>query len=165
MPFREIRRRYVPGGRFHPGGTQPYEGAATGRYCFLGGLASVTPLPASTSRADERSLGEEIERRATPTAAPLRCSPADIMKQAERTDARTSSQISRHSSGLAVVIFPAELTTREDRTRRGPNICTKCHFRIVASVIFPAGATMHAEKIPTTADKLGRVPRWRRGLG
>ena len=95
----------------------------------------------------------------------MRCSPANIMGQAEQTDARTSSQRSRHSSGLAVVIFPAELTTREDRTRRGPNICTKRHFRIAAWVMYPAGASMHAEKIPTTADKLGRVPRWQRGLG
>ena len=51
------------------------------------------------------------------------------------------------------------------RARRGPNICTKRHFRIAAWVIYPAGATMHAEKIPTTAEKLGWVPRWQRGPG
>ena len=37
-----------------------------------------------TSRADERSVGEEIERSATSTAAPLRCSPANVAEHAER---------------------------------------------------------------------------------
>ena len=132
MPFREIRRRYAPGGRFHPGGTQTYEGAATGRYCCLGGLASVTTLPASTSRADERSVGEEIERRATSTAALLRCSPSDITEQAEQTDARTSSQRSRHYCGVAIVISPAGSTNNVEKTRRGPSVCAKRLFGSVA---------------------------------
>ena len=64
-----------------------------------------------------------------------------------------------------MLISPAELTSHEDRTRRGPQICTKRQFGIVAQVILPAEVSMQAEKIPTTADKLDRAPRWRRGLG
>ena len=56
------------------------------------------------------------------------------------------------------------MTTREERTRREPKVCTKRQFGGAARVISPAGVTVYAEKIPTTTEKLGRVPRWQRGL-
>ena len=82
-----------------------------------------------------------------------------------KTDARTSSQRSRLFSGLAIVIFPAESNTHGERTRREPKDCAKRRFSIVAQVIFLAEVTMQAGKIPTTADKLDRAPRWQRGFG
>ena len=66
----------------------------------------------------------------------------------KQTDARTSSQRSRHYCGVAILTSPAGSTTHGDRARRGPNICTKRHFGVVASVIFPAGATMYGEIPP-----------------
>ena len=64
-----------------------------------------------------------------------------------------------------MVIFPAELTTRKERTRHGRKICARHQFGRAARVIFPGEVTMYAEKIPTTAQKLGRVPRWQSGHG
>ena len=64
-----------------------------------------------------------------------------------------------------MVIFPAESTTHEERTRRGRKICTKRHFGKVAWVIVPGEVTMYAEKIATTEETLGRLPRWQCGLG
>ena len=125
----------------------------------LSGIALVIPPPASTSRADEDNVGEEIERGAASKAAPLGCSPAEFADQAAQTDTRTSSQRSRHSCGVAIVIFPAELTEHEERTRRGPKPCAKRQLGAVAYVMFPAEVTTYAKKIPTTADKLGRAPR------
>ena len=138
MPFRESRLRYVPGGFFHPGETETHAGATIKRRGCLGSVAFVISPPASTSRADERSAGEEIERIATSTAAPLRLSAAAVAGLAKQTDARTSHQRSRLYCGVAIVIFPAELTTHGDRTRRGPEICTKRQSGIVAQVILPA---------------------------
>ena len=48
------------------------------------------------------------------------------------TNARATSKSSRHYCGLAMVISPARLTTREDRNRPGRNICTKRQFGILA---------------------------------
>ena len=62
----------------------------------------------------------------------MRCFPADFAEKAEQTDARTLSQRSRHNCGVPIVIFPAELTTHEERTRRGPEICTRRHFGVIA---------------------------------
>ena len=131
----------VPGGSFHPGATQTSAGEIIGRRCCFGGLAFVISPPASTSRADECNVGEEIERSATPTAAPSRFSPADVADQAEQTDARKKSSRSCRNCGVAIVILPPELTTQDDRTRRGPNICTKRQFGGAARVIFSSEVT------------------------
>ena len=64
-----------------------------------------------------------------------------------------------------MVIFPAELTTHEEGTRRERKTCTKRQFGRVASVIVSAEVTMKPEKIETTAEKPDRAPRWERGLG
>ena len=154
----------VPGDSLHPGATQTNAGAMIERRCCLGSVTFVISPPASTSRADERTVGEEIERGATSIAAPLRFSPADVAGQAGRTDAHTKSKRSHHNCGVSVVIFPAELTANEGRNRRGSRICTKRHFGVIASVISPVEVAAHAEKIPTTEDKLDRAPLWQRGL-
>ena len=95
---------------FHPGATQTNAGAKFERRCCLGSVALVISPPASTSRADGRNVGEEIERIATSTAAPLRLSTAAVAGLAKQTDARTSYQRSRLYCGVAIVISPAELT-------------------------------------------------------
>ena len=100
-------------------------GATIKRHGCLGSVTLVISPPASTSRAGERNVGEELERIATSIAAALRSSPADAAEPPGQTDARTQSNRSRHLCGVAIVIFPAELATHEDRTRRGPEICTK----------------------------------------
>ena len=82
----------VPGGSFQPGTSRTGAGGIIERRCCLGGLAFVVSPPARTSQADERKVGEEIERSAMSIAAPLRCSPADVAEQAGRTGARTASQ-------------------------------------------------------------------------
>ena len=138
MPPWNRRLRYVPGGMFHPGATQTNAGAKFERRCCLGSVALVISPPASTSRADGRNVGEEIERIATSTAAPLRLSTAAVAGLAKQTDARTSYQRSRLYCGVAIVIFPAELATHGDMTRRGPEICTRRQSGIVAQVILPA---------------------------
>ena len=81
-PFRGSRPRYVPGGSFHLGAAQANGGDAIERRCCLGSVAFVISLPALTSRADERNVGDEIGRGATSIAAPLRRSPADVAGQA-----------------------------------------------------------------------------------
>ena len=110
---------------FHAGATQTNAGATIKRHGCLGSVALVISPPASTSRAGERNVGEEIERIATSIAAALRSSPADAAEPPGQTDARTQSNRSRHLCGVVIVIFPAELATLEDRARRGPEICTK----------------------------------------
>ena len=67
-----------------------------------------------------KKLGEALRRLRRRRVAPRRATPS----RRNETDARTSSQRSRHNSGVAVVIFPAELTTHEGRTRLGPKIGT-----------------------------------------
>ena len=64
-----------------------------------------------------------------------------------------------------MIIFPAESTTHEETTRRGPKICWKSQFDIVVWVIFPADVTMYAEEILTTAEKSDRALRWQCVLG
>ena len=83
VPFWESRLRYVPGGTIFE------------RRSCLGSVAFVVSPLASTSRADERNVGEEPECSATSIAPPSHCSPADVAEQAEQTDARTSYQRSR----------------------------------------------------------------------
>ena len=62
-------------------------------------------------------------------------------------------------------MFTVAMATREGRTRRGPKIWATRQIGAVAQLIFPAEVTIYAEKIPVTADKLDRAPRWQRGLG
>ena len=82
--FRESRLRYVPGSSFHPGATRTNGVEKIERCRCIGSVAIVICPPASTSRADERNVGKEIERSATSIAAPLRCSPAAVAEQTER---------------------------------------------------------------------------------
>ena len=84
VPFGESRLRNVPGGGSHPGATQTSGVEIIERRCCLSGVALVFFPPASTSRADKSNVGEEIGRSATSIAPPLRCSPADVVEQAER---------------------------------------------------------------------------------
>ena len=86
------RPRYVPGGIFHPVGTQTNGSEIIERCCCLGGTASVISPPESTSRADESSAGEKMERRVTSAAAPLRSPSAEFPEQATENDARASSK-------------------------------------------------------------------------
>ena len=116
------------------------------------GRASVTSAKKSSGALRRRRRRRVILRRTSPT-------------RRGETDARTSSHRSRLFSGFASVISPAELTTREDRTCRGPKTCMKRHFGIATQVISPAEVPTLAEQKPTTADKLDRVPHWQRGLG
>ena len=67
-----------------------------------------------------KKSGEALRRLRRRRVAPRRATPS----RRNETDARTSSQRSRHNSGVAVVISPAELTTHEGRTRLGPKIGT-----------------------------------------
>ena len=124
VPFRESRLRYVPGGSFLPVATQINGGEIIEERGCIGGFPFVISPPGSTSRADERTAGEEIGRGAASKAAPSRRSPAHVAEEAGQTDARTSSQRSRNYCDVAIV-FPAELTTRDGRTRRGPKPCTR----------------------------------------
>ena len=95
-PFWEGRLRYVPGDIRNPVATQTNGVAIIERRCCLSEPAFVISPPASNPLADERNIDEEIGRTATSTAAPSRCSPANVAEQAEQTDARTPSQRSRH---------------------------------------------------------------------
>ena len=61
VPFWESRLRYVPGGSFHSGATQTNGGEIFERRSRLGSVAFVISPLASTSRADERNVGEELE--------------------------------------------------------------------------------------------------------
>ena len=54
---------YAPVGSFRPGATQTDGVEIIKRRRCLGSGAFVTSAPASPSRADERNVGEEIERR------------------------------------------------------------------------------------------------------
>ena len=83
MPPSGRRPRYVPGGIFHPGGTQTNCGERSERCCCLREIACVTSTPESTSRADGSNVGEEIQRRVTSIAAPSRFSLAEFAEQAE----------------------------------------------------------------------------------
>ena len=76
--------RVVPGGSSHDSSTQTTGGEIIGRCRCLGGISIVISPPASAFRADERSVGEEIERSATSIAALLRGPPADVAGQAEQ---------------------------------------------------------------------------------
>ena len=164
VPFWESRLSRSPGGSFNPVETQTHGADVLRQRCRLSGIVFVISPPPSTSRADERNVGEEIERGATSIAPRSLFSPANVAEQAGPTDARTSSQGGRLYRGVAIVISLAEMTTHDDRARRGPNTCTKHHFGIATQVIFPAEVTTFAQKIRTTAAKLDRAPRWRRGL-
>ena len=144
-PFRGRRLRYVLGGIFTPWRNDlasRADGGDAGRRRCLSGLASVISPPASTSRADGGNVGDDIERIAPLAAAPLCSPPEDVAEQAEQTNARASSQRRRLFFGLAIAIFPAELTTRREGPRRGAKICTNRHLAIVAQVMFLAEGTM-----------------------
>ena len=84
VPFRESRHRYVPGCRSHPGATHTSAGEIIERRCCLGSVAFVASAPASTTRADERNVGEEIERSATSIAPPSRWLQVPVAEQAGR---------------------------------------------------------------------------------
>ena len=136
----------MPCGICHPGAPLTSGFGINERRCRLRGVAFVISSPASTSRADERNVGEVIERGATSIAAPLRGSRRTSPSRRNETDARTASKKSRLYCGAAIAISLADVTTREDRARGGPKVCAKCHFGIVAKVIFPAEVTTFAEK-------------------
>ena len=74
----------MPGSSFRPGATRTNGVEKIERCRCIGSVAIVICPPASTSRADERNVGKEIERSATSIAAPLRCSPAAVAEQTER---------------------------------------------------------------------------------
>ena len=84
MPPWGRRLSCVPSCSFQPGATQTTGGEIIERRCRLSGMAFVISPLASTSRANESNVGEEIERIAASTAAPLRRRPADVAEQAER---------------------------------------------------------------------------------
>ena len=95
--------------------------------------------PEPTSRADDSNAGDEIERSATSAAALLRFSPAEFPEQADnKNNARTSCKGSRLFCGVTLVSSPAQLTTHEAKTRRGPKIYTKRQLGGAARVLFPA---------------------------
>ena len=73
-----------------------------------------------TSVTSAKKLSESLRRQRRRRVVPRRTSPS----RRNETDARTSSQRSRQNRGVAIVISPAELTTHEGRTRRGPKVCT-----------------------------------------
>ena len=102
--------------------------------------------PASPTRADGRSVGEEIGQSATSIGAPLRCPPADVAEKAGQTAARTSRNRSHRYCAVAIVTLPAGMTTHEAGTRGGPQICKEGHFGIFASGFFPAVVTMLEDK-------------------
>ena len=145
-PPRARRLSRVPCGICHPGAPLTSGFGINERRCRLRGVAFVISSPASTSRADERNVGEVIERGATSIAAPLRGSRRTSPSRRNETDARTASKKSRLYCGAAIAISLADVTTREDRARGGPKVCAKCQFGIVAKVIFPAEVTTYAEK-------------------
>ena len=99
--------------------------------------------PAISSRGN-RPLGRTnvTSSKKSSEALRRRCSPAGVADQAEQTDARTSSQRSRHYCGVAIVIVPSESTTHMGRVSRGPDICTKRQFGGAVRVIFLAAVTM-----------------------
>ena len=70
VPFWESRLRRAPSASFHPVATQTNAGEILERRCCLSGITLVIPPPASTSRAADRNVGEEIERSATSLGAP-----------------------------------------------------------------------------------------------
>ena len=131
VPFRESRLRYVPGGSFHPGETETNAGATIKRRGCVGSVAFVISPPASTSRADERNVGEEIERIATSIAAPLRFPPADAAEQAEQN---RRPHIKSEKSPLLRCrrcYFPGGMTTHGGSTRRGPKIRTNASLTLL----------------------------------
>ena len=81
-----------------------------------------------TKATSAKKFGEALRRKRRRCVGPRRTSPS----RRNKTNERASSQRSRLFFGLALVIFPAELTTHVDRNTRGPKICTKRHFGIVA---------------------------------
>ena len=143
----------MPGGSFHPEAMQTNAGEIIERRSCLGGI--------------DLSGGRKQRRRRYGAKRYVGCGAVALLPGGRRRAGRAkpSSQSCRLFFALASVTFPAELTTREDGTRRGTKTRAKHQFAIAAELIFPAEATEYAEKIPTTADKLARVPRGHRGLG
>ena len=121
----------VPGGSFQPGAMQTTAGAIVERRYCLGSVAIDISPPASTSRANERNVGEEIGRSTTSTAAPLCCSPADVAGQAEQN---RRPHIKSEKSPLLRCrrcYFPGGMTTHGGSTRRGPKIRTNASLTLL----------------------------------
>ena len=78
------RLRHVPGGIFSSGATQTNGGEIFERRCCLRGIVPVVSPPESTSRAGRSNDGEEIERKVTSVAAPVRFPQADFAEQSEQ---------------------------------------------------------------------------------
>ena len=155
-PPRARRLSRVPCGICHPGAPLTSGFGINERRCRLRGVAFVISSPASTSRADERNVGEVIERGATSIAAPLRGSRRTSPSRRNETDARTASKKSRLYCGAAIAISLADVTTREDRARGGPKVCAKCQFGIVAKVIFTRRNTNNSTQTGPGATSAGR---------
>ena len=85
-----------------------------------------------TSVTSAKKLSESIRRLRRRCVSRRRTPPS----RRNKTDARTSSQRSRRYCGVAIVIFPAELTTHEDRTRRGPKIRTSASLALLPQLFF-----------------------------
>ena len=97
VPPRESRLRYVPGGNFHPGGTQTIGDEIIQRCCCFGRKAFVIAPPESASRADESNVGEEIERSGISAAAPSRLPPGGIHR-ADRTKPTPAHQVRENAT-------------------------------------------------------------------
>ena len=75
-----------------------------------------------------KKLTEALRRLRRRCVVPRRTTPS----RRNETDARASSQRDRPFTVFAIVTSPAGVATREDKTPRGPKICTKREFGIVA---------------------------------
>ena len=133
----------------------------------FGGVAWVSDPPKLISRG--RNWAKRSATKVSEAAYPRRLHYVPPQRtpprRRNRPNARASSKSNRHYCSVAMVIFPAELTTDEERTYPGRKTCTKRQFGIVAQVTLLAEVSMQAEKIPTTEDKLDRAPPRQRGLG